>query len=526
MTKSNAERRKNHPNREASRPVTEKRIDGRHALGDAEPAHGSGPSTAEQAAMAIQTLPPKLATASSAADHLRTQAVQLAEYLRTRQRDLDHREAQLNAQSAQIESGQRSARLWVSQRETEVEAQQQAMARRQTEIESAAAEVERRLQEAAEWEKDLQRRRDELDAGATENRLRVEEREQSLRKREAAIEAECKAARRQLDEGLAQREEQLKELALLLEARESTLKQYEESLARRETVERQKIEAEAAASAEKMRQALESLDERREAMERESGRPSPRLLERERRVAEAEALQAARRQQLDEVQAMWSEAQGEVEGLRQQLIEDRNAMEEQARAERQRMAADHRRALAEMEEQRFSLARRSEHVDQCRVALEQLRGEMGQMHRETLEIRLATEELWVQLSGTAPAATLTRSLGQVRAKLAEQYRMANAELAEQRKALDELRAQLAVQHEKLMVQKRDLDAWAGRRQEEIEQQAARLVAREQELERQDAEFQQRSRQLQIEELDYRREIFSLRAQLQQSQPDEPVATAS
>jgi septal ring factor EnvC (AmiA/AmiB activator) len=237
-------------------------------------------------------------------------------------------------------------------------------------------------------------------------------------------------------------------------------------------------------------------------------------------------VQAARRKQFDEVQATWSEAQAEVERLRQQLIEARAAMEEQTRAERERMAADHRRALAELEEQRLSLARRSEHVDQCRTALEQLRGELGQMHRETLEIRLATEELWVQLSGTAPAATLTCSLGQVRAKLAEQYRMANAELAEQRKELDGIRAQLVAQHEKLLVQKRDLDAWAGRRQEEIQQQAARLVAREQELERQDAESKQQSQQWQIEELNYRREIFSLRAQLQQSQPDEPVATAS
>jgi hypothetical protein len=249
------------------------------------------------------------------------------------------------------------------------------------------------------------------------------------------------------------------------------------------------------------------------------------LLERERRVAEAEALQAARWRQLDEVQAAWGETQAEVEQIRRQLVEDREAMQEQARAERQRMAADHRRGLAELEEQRFALARRSEHVDQCRTALEQLRGELGRMHRETLEIRLATEELWVQLSGTAPAVTLTRSLGQVRAKLAEQYRMANAELSQQRKELDEIRAQLAVQHEKLMVQKRDLDAWANRREEEVQQQVARLVAREQELERQDAEFQQRSRQMQIEQLNHRREILSLRVQFQQSQPEEAAAMA-
>ena len=78
--------------------------------------------------------------------------------------------------------------------------------------------------------------------------------------------------------------------------------------------------------------------------------------------------------------------------------------------------------------------------------LEELRAELGRMHRETLEIRLATEELWVQVSGVAPPAVLTRSLGQIRARLADHYRLAGSELDEQKEELQTIRCELAEQH--------------------------------------------------------------------------------
>ena len=91
---------------------------------------------------------------------------------------------------------------------------------------------------------------------------------------------------------------------------------------------------------------------------------------------------------------------------------------------------------AELEEQRRAVARRSEQLDRSRAALEQLRGELGQLHRETLEIRLATEELWVQLSGVAPPAALIQSLGGIRNKLADHYRSAQSELRARKEEIE------------------------------------------------------------------------------------------
>ena len=57
-------------------------------------------------------------------EQLKRQADQLAEYLRNRQKELDHREAQMNAEIAHLESDVRKTRLWLVEREAELEERQ------------------------------------------------------------------------------------------------------------------------------------------------------------------------------------------------------------------------------------------------------------------------------------------------------------------------------------------------------------------------------------------------------------------
>ena len=57
------------------------------------------------------------------------------------------------------------------------------------------------------------------------------------------------------------------------------------------------------------------------------------------------------------------------------------------------------------------------------------RRELRTTQREVLEMRLATEETWAQLSGALAPASLTRSISQVRAKLADHYRVTLDEMA-------------------------------------------------------------------------------------------------
>jgi septal ring factor EnvC (AmiA/AmiB activator) len=130
-----------------------------------------------------------------------------------------------------------------------------------------------------------------------------------------------------------------------------------------------------------------------------------------------------------------------------------------------------------------------------------------------LEIRLATEELWAELAGSAPPAALTRSLGRIRSRLADHYRMANADLQQKKEEIEGLRDQLSDQYEKLVRQKRSFDTWASECRDEVEHQAARLQARSDELDRRETETGEHARSLQAEKLQLQQEIRRLRAKL-------------
>jgi hypothetical protein len=237
------------------------------------------------------------------------------------------------------------------------------------------------------------------------------------------------------------------------------------------------------------------------------------LAERESALAET---WESRRRQLEQSETLLAETRAETEHLREQLLLDRQKVQQEAKARAEQAAAEHRRVAMELEKKRDALGRRSEEVDRSRLAMLKLRSELGKMHRETLEIRMATEELWIQLSGTAPPIALSRSLERIRAQLAEQYRTAATELAEQKRELHAIREELSRQHDRLIERKRDLEGWARRREEEIQHQTSRLDAREEELEHRQTALDDLARQWQSEQLDYRTEIRQLRARLDES----------
>ena len=135
------------------------------------------------------------------------------------------------------------------------------------------------------------------------------------------------------------------------------------------------------------------------------------------------------------------------------------------------------------------------------------------MHRETLEIRLATEELWAELAGSTPPAELTRSLGRIRGRLAEHYRMANADVEQKKSEIKQLRDHLSEQYEKLVRQKRSFDEWAAACRDEAEQQAARLQAQVEDIERREADMGEYARAAQAEKLELQQEIRRLRSKL-------------
>ena len=82
------------------------------------------------------------------------------------------------------------------------------------------------------------------------------------------------------------------------------------------------------------------------------------------------------------------------------------------------------------------LDQRADQLERRRADLDDLRCEVTQLHKDTLEMRLATEELWVRLSGRMPPSAMTCALAELRGKLSDHYRLASAHLAQQRSDLD------------------------------------------------------------------------------------------
>jgi hypothetical protein len=214
---------------------------------------------------------------------------------------------------------------------------------------------------------------------------------------------------------------------------------------------------------------------------------------------------------LKEAEIRLAETQAETEKLYEQLATQRREFDEETTAARNRMAEAYRQAEAELEQKRQAVQRRADQVEQRHATLKQLRSDLGRMHRETLEIRLATEELWAQLAGNAPPASLTQSLGRIRTQLAEQYQQARIELAEQRKELEAIRVELTRQHGTLAEQKKRFEQWAEGHHEECRRQAERLIAREELLQREKEQVLEESERWRAERIQYQQELYRLRA---------------
>ncbi|MFV2065868.1 MAG: hypothetical protein ACC645_02740, partial [Pirellulales bacterium] len=90
-----------------------------------------------------------------------------------------------------------------------------------------------------------------------------------------------------------------------------------------------------------------------------------------------------------------------------------------------------------------------------------------------------------------------------------------AELERRHEELEQLGRRVLEQHERLQQQKEDLTVWVGRREGDLDQQAARVVARERELERRKSRCEEQRLEWQEERVNYQREIRQLFSKLHQ-----------
>lgn len=443
---------------------------------------------------------------------LAKQAASLAESLTEQLAEIDRRSEAVAKQEADIEAKLNSARAWFDQQHTELEERVASLEAREAELdrspeELATAAASEKL--SAEAAAELDKRAAELDARQAElyqqierttaDRGRIEkdtarlwEQTQELEENKAQLakqQSELAAHRRELQQQTAEIDCQRAEVGKLQEEiadERADVESRETRLAARQA------EVEAAI---KRFESLGVTEERIAKLTEESQEHAARvryLDESERLLTEERAALAEQRHELD----------ARTRDTQEKLAAERRALEAQ-RAETEHSAAAQRREAEATEKQ----------LDQRQAALEQLQSELEQGQREVLEMRLATEETWAQLAGSLAPASLTRSISQVRSRLADHYQHTLAEMAERRRELQQVSTELTEQHERVEQQRSLLQEWASRREEDIEQRAANLVAREHELDRQQRHYEQLEVQWALEKEQLRDEIRRLMAEM-------------
>lgn len=222
---------------------------------------------------------------------------------------------------------------------------------------------------------------------------------------------------------------------------------------------------------------------------------------------------AARVRRLEEAEALLASEQQAVAEARRRLEEDTVSARRWQEAQRKALAEERSRQQAALGRRHEALRQRAAQLDARAESLEQLRRDLTATERETLEMRVAVQELWLQLCGRGAPAAMLQSLAEARARLAAQYREAGGEFDAAEKRLRQAAKELAEQLAEAKEQRRQFQSWADERQLAIERQAARLVAREQELDMQEQRFRDQEHRWGEQRLAYRRQIRRLLAEL-------------
>lgn len=495
-------------------PTLSHRIDAAHPMAkDSEPASPSqdvalmaiADETASNAPLtqspALADLPPapkeSLAAVagrepSAAAEQLQLQGSQLASILRAKQQELDERESRLNAMNSELEKKSRLSRLAQTERAQDFQ-------QREAELQQRIAQLEQRATELSMAELADQRQRSETDEDA-------------------------KKRNEDLAEKMREVDNKLRRLTSDTAVLEAAMKRHDQEKARTAAAieaERQKLALEKEASENSIKQLLLNIDQERAALtQREQSLAATNSKKHEEMyqtqvaaLRERELRVQARETQLDQLESVNREQWSACENERRQLESMRSKLESEAVQERTEIAQQRENSERMLEEKRTDLMRREDELERHRAAVEQLHTVVSHQHRETLELRLVTEQLWSQLSGRQNAVELTQSVATLRHQLADEYRLANESLAEQKQELRRLAERLDEQQLAIRKQRNELQEWVRRRHEEIEGQAARLVAREQELDRQQSFYDDAKQQYETDRRALQKQVRDLTAQL-------------
>ena len=394
-------------------------------------------------------------TIESRREQLQLQVSQLAGHLRDRLREVDRREAAVNARASQLESDLRASRLWLRERENEFQ-------QREQELKRQVEELEERCESSGS-----------SDGGAVGNALRGV----------PGVADDADFESRQQD--LAEREHQL-------QLKETDLRE-------------RRFEHDRQSSA--LRHAQQIWEHERSREEQELA------LDRTRLEAEFRERMAQREAEIRTSEQLLTEHAALLDRDRAALLADRQTWEEHKSRQRQELEAEKAAAAEDRDDRQQRLDARQDWIERQKAGLEQVRSEILGLHRQSLEMRLIAEQLWSQITGRLTPADVTHAVAQLRLKLTEQYKLEEQHLDAKREELVALGERLTAQHAELKQLQAGLRDWTAARQSEIEEQAAALVQRELALDADEEQHRQAQHGWQSDRRRFEQQIRDLTAQL-------------
>lgn len=174
-----------------------------------------------------------------------------------------------------------------------------------------------------------------------------------------------------------------------------------------------------------------------------------RLLRQARQLSE---FLRQRRQELDRREALAHATIAQVENQdrearhwfqeRQTELEQREALLAEREQALDAAMLAHQAAENDLAQQRAAVERVSERLARRTRRVEALERVLGRRRRETLEWRIALEELWREVAGRVDAVTMARRINELREQLADEFRETHAALARREVRLLRLQREL------------------------------------------------------------------------------------
>lgn len=423
------------------------RVDAPHILGGMDAVTPpSGPLGSEfdviQEPFQAPVSPAALRTDLPLADPL-SQARQIAEYLHERYSDLHRREQRLNSQLADLDQERRSLRMWVSECEA-------AIQERDAEVQQRDAACVAREATCLELEHELQARKAAL--------LEQEHDLQHIQARwREEWEQERQGLKRELDQQWLQLQNDQAHFQLVKEGQLADIQQERSLLMNRIRFQEDHLQ--------KLRREFETAQAAFHA-------------ERQRTQSEFNTTatqQALRQTQLNRYRELLAEREESLARQHTLIGKSRRAEMEGLNQDRQRLEADQRdwqmvrdRQQQELERKSKVLQLNAENLEARQSRLEQLRLEVEETNRKTIEMRLAVEEACAQLAQAVGPDLARQRIEASQQALSDHYRHAHETLVRHRQELEQFHRSLLQQRDEFRSEEQTLSEWIAKRDEELQ----------------------------------------------------------